>query len=384
MVTANRAEAGRRSEGTASAGMRWKRGLAGLLAGLGLAGLGGCAAGDASPGATEAALSTEDRAEASALAARAASTFGTLPEVASNPANPGSQARIDLGRMLYYDARLSKNHDVACNSCHQLDAFGVDGQATSPGHRGQRGDRNSPTVYNAALHLAQFWDGRAPDVEAQAKGPVLNPIEMAAPSEAYVEQVLASIPGYVEAFALAFPEDQPSLSYENMARAIGAFERKLMTPGRLDAFMAGDVAALSAQERRGLATFLDTGCTSCHSSATVGGQMYRKLGFVFPYETEDPGRENLTGNPADRHVFKVPSLRNIAETGPYFHDGSIETLEEAVRLMGYHQIGVKLDDARVADLVAFLGALTGEIDADYVAPPALPESGPDTPAPDPS
>jgi cytochrome c peroxidase len=207
---------------------------------------------------------------------------------------------------------------------------------------------------------------------------------MAAPSKEHVVAVLASIPGYVEAFEAAFPEDDPSLSYDNMARAIGAFERNLITPGRFDAFMAGDLDALTAQEQRGLQTFLSTGCTSCHSGATLGGQMYRKLGFVFPYETEDPGRENVTGDPADRHVFKVPSLRNVAETGPWFHDGSMTELSEVVRIMGYHQIGLKLDDGQIADIVAFLGALTGEVDADYVARPTLPESGPETPAPDPS
>jgi cytochrome c peroxidase len=319
-----------------------------------------------------------------ALAERAAALFGVLPEAVPNPENVGSPARIDLGRMLYYDKRLSKNHDVACNSCHLLDAYGVDGEVTSPGHRGQRGGRNSPTVYNAALHISQFWDGREPDVEAQAKGPVLNPVEMAAPSEAFIVGVLTSIPGYVSAFGAAFPEDEPSLSYDNMARAIGAFERRLMTPGRLDDFMAGDWKALDETERRGLTTFLSVGCNSCHTGSALGGRLYRKLGFVFPYETEDIGREAITGNPADRHAFKVPSLRNIAKTGPYLHDGSIVDLSEVVRIMGYHQIGLKLEDGQIADLVAFLGSLTGEWNAEYIAEPALPESGPDTPAPDPS
>jgi cytochrome c peroxidase len=319
-----------------------------------------------------------------ALAERAAALFGTLPEGVPNPENVGSPARIELGRMLYYDKRLSKNHDVACNSCHLLDAYGVDGEVTSPGHRGQRGGRNSPTVYNAALHISQFWDGREPDVEAQAKGPVLNPVEMAAPSEEFIVGVLTSIPGYVSAFDAAFPEDEDSLSYDNMARAIGAFERKLMTPGRFDDFMAGDWKALDDTERRGLTTFLSVGCNTCHTGSALGGRLYRKLGFVFPYETQDIGREAITGNPADRHAFKVPSLRNIAKTGPYFHDGSIADLSEVVRIMGYHQIGLKLEEGQIADLVAFLGSLTGEWDAEYIAEPTLPESGPDTPAPDPS
>ena len=319
-----------------------------------------------------------------ALVEQATLVLGPLPASAPNPANPTSEARVDLGRMLYFDARLSKNHDISCNSCHRLDAFGVDGEPTSPGHRGQRGDRNSPTVYNAALHVAQFWDGRAPDVEAQAGGPVLNPIEMASPSEEHVVAVLASIPGYSAAFEAAFPESEVPLSYAHMTLAIGAFERNLLTPGRFDRFLAGDLDSLDGAERRGLATFFEVGCNTCHMGPGVGGTLYRRLGLVYPYETEDRGRENLTGEASDRHVFKVPSLRNVAETGPWLHDGSIDDLAEVVRLMGYHQLGRELMPGQVADLVAFLTSLTGEVDAGYVAVPVLPASGPDTPAPDPS
>jgi cytochrome c peroxidase len=340
----------------------------------------------ASPAAPEA--PTADPAIV-ALAEKAKSMLQPLPASMPNPANEATPAKVDLGRMLYYETRLSKNHDLSCNSCHQLDNFGVDNEPTSPGHKGARGDRNSPTVYNAALHIAQFWDGRAADVEAQAKGPILNPIEMASRSEQDVEAVLESIPGYVEAFAAAFPGEADPLSYDNMARAIGAFERSLTTRDRLDAFLGGDLEALSEQERRGLDTFFNVGCTSCHNGPALGGQMYRKLGFVFPYFSDpekpgDPGREKVTGDPADRHVFKVPSLRNVAKTGPWFHDGSITSLDEVVRLMGYHQIGLTLEPAQIADLVAFLGALTGEADAAYIAKPELPESGPNTPKPDPS
>ncbi len=322
--------------------------------------------------------------EATALAQQASLLFGPLPEAAPTPDNPITKSKTDLGRMLYYDARLSRNQDISCNSCHQLDAFGVDAEATSPGHRRQRGDRNSPTVYNAALHVAQFWDGRAPDVEAQAKGPVLNPIEMASSSEEAVVAMLKSIPGYMSAFAEAFPEDEDAITYDNMAKAIGAFERKLMTPGRFDRFMAGETGALTRRERQGLETFISVGCATCHMGPALGGTLYRKIGFVIPYETEDPGREKVTGQPSDRHVFKVPALRNVAETAPYFHDGSIGSLEEAVRLMGYHQLGQELDDEQVAGILVFLASLTGEVDEAYVAKPVLPESGPNTPAPDPS
>jgi cytochrome c peroxidase len=192
------------------------------------------------------------------------------------------------------------------------------------------------------------------------------------------------MPGYVEAFTAAYPTQLRPVTYDNMANAIGAFERKLMTPGRFDAFMKGDLKALDETERRGLETFLAVGCNTCHTGPALGGQLYRKLGFIFPYETEDLGREKVTGLAADRHVFKVPSLRNVAETGPYFHDGSITELREAVRIMGYHQLGQTLTDAQISDIVAFLRALTGKIDQQYIARPALPASGPNTPRPDPS
>jgi cytochrome c peroxidase len=287
-----------------------------------------------------------------ALRELARSTFGELPEEAKSEANRVNEKKITLGRMLFFDTRLSKNHDISCNSCHDVAKFGVDGEPTSPGHKGQRGDRNSPTVYNAALHIAQFWDGRAPDVEEQAKGPVLNPVEMAMPSEEAVVAVLKSIPGYAPLFAAAFPDGADPITYDNMARAIGAFERRLITADRLDAFVSGQDTALSDDELAGL------------------------------QETEDVGRVNVTGDEADRFVFKVPSLRNIAMTGPYFHDGSIASLAEAIRLMAAHQLGVELSDDQVARIETFLGTLSGTVDPDYITAPALPESGPDTPAPD--
>ncbi|MCG8591543.1 MAG: c-type cytochrome [Proteobacteria bacterium] len=317
------------------------------------------------------------------LAERANSALGALPTPPA-AAEGVAAARVALGRQLYHDARLSKNHDVSCASCHQLDRFGVDGDATSAGHRGQRGDRNAPTVLNASLHVAQFWDGRAADVEEQAKGPVLNPIEMALPDVAAAEAVLRSIPGYRPAFEAAFPDAPEPVSFDHMAVAIGAFERQLLTPGPLDAFLAGDASALSAEQQAGLETFLTVGCITCHMGPAVGGSLYRKLGLVRPFETSDVGRFAVTGNEADRGVFKVPSLRNVAETGPWFHDGSVTELAEAVRLMGHHQLGVDLSESQVRQLVAFLESLTGTVDPDLAAAPELPASGPDTPAPDPS
>jgi cytochrome c peroxidase len=317
-----------------------------------------------------------------ALRTQARQIFGPLPAEAPNAANPITQEKIELGRMLYYEPRLSRNHDVSCNSCHQLDKFGVDAEKTSPGHAGQRGGRNSPTVYNAALHIRQFWDGRAADVEEQAKGPVLNPIEMAMPDEATVVAVLRSIPGYQPLFAAAFPGEEPAITYDNMARAIGVFERRLMTPGRFEKWLAGDDAALSGAEQEGLRTFISTGCPTCHAGPGFGGSMFQKLGLVEPYPTQDQGRQQATGKPEDQYFFKVPSLRNAAKTGPWFHDGSIQDLDMAIRVMARFQLGRTLTDAQAGSIAGFLEALTGDVDEAYVARPELPASGPQTPAPD--
>ena len=339
----------------------------------------------ASPGGTEdAAQPAAAGPDRDALRTRARAIFRELPDLAKNEANPVTEAKVELGRALYFDARLSKNQDISCNSCHDLARYGVDGEPTSPGHKGQRGSRNSPTVYNAAFHITQFWDGRAADVEEQAKGPVLNPIEMAMPSEEAVVTVLRSIPGYAPLFAAAFPGEGDPITYDNMARAIGAFERRLVTPSRFDAFLEGQDAALSEAEVAGLATFMDTGCISCHNGPAVGGGSYQKLGAIKPYPTKDLGRFEVTGEKADRYVFKVPSLRNVDRTGPWLHDGSVESLDRMIRIMAEHQLGRSLSDDDVAAIALFLGSLTGEVDVAYTAAPKLPESGPDTPAPDPS
>ncbi|MCB9557950.1 MAG: c-type cytochrome [Deltaproteobacteria bacterium] len=296
-----------------------------------------------------------------------------------------TDALIDLGRMLYFDKRLSKNHDVACNSCHDLQRFGVDGEATSPGHKKQRGNRNSPTVYNAAGHFVQFWDGREPTVEAQAKGPILNPVEMAMPNEAAVLKTLKSMPEYLAAFKKAFPEQQDPLTYDNVGNAIGAFERRLITPAPWDRFLAGEGSALTEQQKKGFLTFHQTGCVTCHAGAYLGGQMFQKLGLVKAWPSQkDLGRFAVTKNEAEKMMFKVPSLRNVAKTGPYFHDGSVKELGSAVRMMAEHQLGKTLSDAEVGEIVAFLGALTGEVPSDYIKEPKLPASTKATPKPDPS
>jgi len=311
--------------------------------------------------------------------------FAPLPSRFDAAANPVTPEKIALGRMLYFETRLSRAQDLACASCHNLDQGGADVDRFSKGHKGQLGGRNAPTVFNAAGQIAQFWDGRAPDVEEQAKGPVLNPVEMAMPDPGYVIAVLRSIPGYVKAFAQAFPGEKDPITYDNFGRAIGAFERGLVTPTRFDALLAGNDDALAPAEAGGLAVFVRAGCAGCHSGPLVGGAMYMKLGLVHPYEnTKDQGRYDITKNEADRMFFKVPSLRNVADTAPYFHDGGIPDLATAVKTMGQLQLGSELSDADVTAVVTFLRALSGAPPADYIAAPALPPSGPRTPKPDPS
>ncbi len=298
--------------------------------------------------------------------------FQPLPKVMASESNPITEAKVTLGRMLYYDTRFSKNGDISCNSCHLLDQFGDDGKPTSPGHDGQLGVRNSPTVYNAAAQFAQFWDGREPDVEAQAKGPVLNPVEMSMPDATAVNKVLKGIPGYAPLFAAAFPDAKTPVSFDNMALAIGAFERGLVTPSKFDFYLKGNGTKLSAEERAGVTTFIEAGCSTCHMGPLLGGNMFQKMGLIKPYETADKGRGDLTGNEIDNYFFKVPMLRNIAETGPYLHDGSIASLEDTVRLMGEHQLAKPLTDAQVASIMTFLPTLTGEIPTEYIAMPELP------------
>lgn len=313
------------------------------------------------------------------LMANARGLYGALPADAAQ-SHDVSDARTQLGRMLFFEKRLSLASDISCNSCHGLTTFGVDHQPTSLGHKAQRGERNAPTVYNAALHVAQFWDGRAADVEEQAKGPMLNPVEMAMPDAAAVENRLRQIPEYVAAFKLAFPKDAEPVSFNNTAIAIAAFERKLLTPGRFDEFVGGNAEALTPAEQHGLEIFTASGCGGCHNSALFGGQSYQKLGLVKPYLVTDVGRFAVTNKELDRFVFKVPSLRNVAQTAPYFHHGAVKTLAEAVRLMATHQLGRELSDADVAAIVSFLESLTGKIDSAYIAAPQLPDT-PARPAP---
>ena len=290
----------------------------------------------------------------------------------------GTEELIFLGRTLFYDPRLSANQQMSCNTCHALDRYGVDNLPVSIGHNGKPLPRNAQSVYNSALHISQFWDGRSPNVEEQSKVPITDASEMGMLEPTYVEQVLASIPGYGQLFRAAFPNEPVPITFDNVARAIGAFERQLLTPARFDAFLQNDFAQLTAQEQRGLETFVRIGCANCHQGVPVGGLMYKRLGEIEPYQTTDLGRFDVTGEESDLYVFKVPSLRNVAYTGPYLHDGSIQTLEEMVVLMAKHQLGKNVRPEEVSDIVSFLYALTGELPADLIAIPALPPNGPNT------
>ncbi len=309
--------------------------------------------------------------------------FSQLPAVMTSPSNPITEEKVVLGRMLYYEPRLSKSQQISCNTCHLLDKYGVDGQPTSDGHKGQTGNRNAPTVYNAAGHLAQFWDGRAADVEEQAKGPIMNPIEMAMDSEDNVLVVLKSMPEYVEAFKAAFPGEKDPVTYDNLAKAIGAFERGLATPSRWDKFLAGDQNALSNDEKAGFNAYAEAGCPTCHAGAYLGGNLYQRLGLTKAWpDNSDPGREKVTKSEADRMVFKVPSLRNIDKTGPYYHNGKIATLAQAVSMMAEYQLGRTLTQAQTNSIITFLGTLTGDVPVDYIRQPTLPKSTARTPKPD--
>jgi cytochrome c peroxidase len=300
--------------------------------------------------------------------------FGPAPEAMPSEQNQLTEAKIVLGRMLYYDERLSLDQDISCNTCHLLDRYGVDGTPTSTGHKKQKGGRNAPTVYFAAGHKRQFWDGRSDDVEGQAKGPVLNPIEMAMPDAAAVEKRLRAIKGYAPVFAKAFPDAKQPVTFDNAAIAIAAFERKLSPPSRWDKFLQGDKTALTAEEQAGFLAFYKGGCVVCHSGPMVGGRVFMKAGLIKPWpSTKDLGRFEVTKKEQDRMVFKAPSLRNIEKTGPYFHDGSVTVLDAAVRMMGEHQVERPLTDPETKLIVAWLKTLTSELPMEYIRRPELPK-----------
>lgn len=316
--------------------------------------------------------------------------FDPLPSAAEmQKIRPFTEAQVRLGHQLWFEPRLSRGNTVSCNSCHNLASAGVDNLPTSPGHKGSFGPRNSPTVLNAALLGSQFWDGRAADVEEQAGGPLVNPIEMANPDKDSVARKIADIPEYQALFKEAFPNNGGKIDFTNITTAIAAFERTLLTPTRWDDYLKGNVHALSAQERKGLNTFIESGCTTCHKGVNLGGDTFQKFGLVQgPYwkfiesSKHDEGRFEVTQKEEDKFFFRVPGLRNVASTYPYFHNGSVWELDRAVQIMSQAQLGKELPKNEVEDIVAFLKALSGPVPAAARQLPELPLASMSTSHPD--
>ncbi len=304
----------------------------------------------------------------------------TVPAVKDNPITP---QKIELGKALFFDPRLSASGVFSCNSCHNLATGGDDNMETSVGHGWQKGPRNSPTVLNAVLNEAQFWDGRAADLMQQAQGPIQASVEMAN-TPANVVATLKSMPQYETWFKTAFPKDSDPVTFENMARAIEAFEATLITPAPFDAYLNGNADALTADQKAGLALFIDKGCSACHSGINVGGHGYYPFGLIEKPGAEvlppdDKGRFAVTATVDDEYVFRAAPLRNVAVTAPYFHSGKVWNLQVAVQIMAESQLGEALSDAEAGQIVAFLTSLTGKVPS--VSMPDLPPETDKTPRP---
>ncbi|MFA7613466.1 MAG: cytochrome-c peroxidase [Candidatus Caldatribacteriota bacterium] len=301
--------------------------------------------------------------------------FKALPDSPEIPKdNPQTPEKIELGKMLYFDPRISIDGTISCNSCHNVMADGADMRSFGAGVQGKRGGRGSPTVWNSAFMTVQFWDGRAPSLEEQAKGPMTNPVEMAMPDHKLVVERIQKIPGYVDAFKKVFPKDK-KITIDNVAKAIASYERTLITPNsKFDKYMKGDKKAMNAQEIRGMKLVEEIGCTSCHNGVNFAGDGFKMgEGHYQPFPQipgseydkkydllSDLGRYDVTKKDEDKNHWRVPTWRNIALTAPYFHNGKVKTLDEAVRVMAKTQLGLDLKKKQVEDIVAFLNALTGE------------------------
>lgn len=305
----------------------------------------------------------------------------TVPAVRDNRI---TDQKIELGKALFFEPRLSASGIFSCNSCHNLGTGGDDNQETSIGHGWQKGPRNAPTVFNAVLNVAQFWDGRAEDLKAQAKGPIQAGVEMAnTPGQVVV--TLKSMPEYVAWFGEAFPDEADPVSFDNLAKAIEAFEATLLTPAPFDAYLNGDELALSDLQKQGLQLFIDKGCVGCHGGVNLGGEGYYPFGLIEKPGAEvlpetDKGRFAITETASDSYVFRAAPLRNIAVTAPYFHSGKVWDLHQAVEIMGTAQLGEELGAGEVEAIVAFLQSLTGKVPE--VIYPILPAETAATPRPE--
>lgn len=293
------------------------------------------------------------------------------------PTNP---SRVALGRFLFHDSRLSRDQKVACSGCHTLSKFGVDGKPAGFAVGGLGQIPNAPSTFNTQAHIALFWrtgvpNGEAQNDEALGETPATQPVEMGAAGELALADLLGRVPRYVHLFRQGFPQDDRPISVKNVAEAIEAFERGLVNNSRWDRFVAGDVSALTLEEKNGLRVFLKTGCVACHTGQQVGGTMFQMLGLAYPWPKKDQAGGTATNSVAERLILQVPSLKNIAESAPYFHDHATSNLQAAIRLMGHHQLGVELSTQDVDAIAAWMRALTGEVEPDYVAIPDLPPQG---------
>ncbi|MCS7269121.1 MAG: cytochrome-c peroxidase [Geminicoccaceae bacterium] len=322
---------------------------------------------------------------ADALLEKARALFRPIPAKPPElPGNPATVAKVELGKMLFFEPRLSAEHNISCATCHQIGLGGADGRPVAIGHNWQRTTRNTPTILNAVFNTAQSWDGRARDLAEQSGRPITSAIAMGNTREGVVA-TLRAIPGYRSFFAWAFPGEAEPITFENIEKALAVFQAALITPDApFDRYLAGDETALSAEEKEGLALFIDKGCASCHQGVNLGGDRYAPFGVVQRPGAEflppdDKGRLMVTRTPDDAYTFKVPSLRNVALTAPYFHSGSSWDLEQAVAVMGTAQLGIELTPAETRKIAAFLVSLTGRQPS--IVLPVLPPSVPSTPRP---
>jgi cytochrome c peroxidase len=316
---------------------------------------------------------------ASMFSISTSTSYASEPIEVIKPAVITNPEKVELGKMLFFEPRLSMSGYISCNSCHNLSLGGVDALPTSVGHNWQEGPINSPTVLNADYMLAQFWDGRAADLKEQAGGPINNPKEMGYTHELAVDTI-RSMPAYIARFNGVYGSNE--INIDRITDAIAVFEKTLVTPNSpFDKYLEGDQKAISGDALAGYQLFKNKGCVSCHNGPAVGGTMYMKMGLVKPFHTNNPaeGRKGVTGKEADKFVFKVPTLRNIELTYPYFHDGSVWGLEEAVNTMADIQLGQKMNPEEISQMVEFLKTLTG--DQPQIVLPALPPSNNNTPRP---
>jgi len=312
------------------------------------------------------------------LLKQAQEIFRPLPRDISASGTGAMKDQITLGRLLFFDPRITVDGNVSCATCHQPALYGTDGRSTSIGVKQRPHPRNAPTVLNSGVNIIVHWRGDRESLDDQAIKALGSPITNGQADVGAALERLKSIPGYAPLFNVAFPGDAAPLNVGNVANAISAYERTLITPAPFDAYLAGDVDALSPGARSGLTTFINIGCSGCHNGVGIGGSMYQKFGLVEDYwgatrsQIVDRGRADVTNNPADLYVFRVPSLRNVAMTAPYFHDGSVATLPEAVSVMARVQLGLKLSEQEVDDIISFLKSLTGELPSEFATAPILP------------